>query len=167
MKKIVLASFLSITSMAAVAQQSSTKNPLPMKSIDQSYTVFITNKLDETVKFYESYFGFTKLFESTFFVLLQSPGNQDCVAFMDEQHPTAPPTPARFNGSGSFLTLEVSDAEALFSEIKKKGLKIDYQLKDEAWGQRRFGVIDPNGLWVDVVQQIEPQADFWPQYMKD
>lgn len=49
---------------------------------------------------------------------------------------------------------------------KKQGVKIDYQLKDEAWGQRRFGVIDPNGLWVDVVQQIEPQADFWPQYMK-
>ena len=86
---------------------------------------------------------------------------------MDEEHPTAPPTPARFNGSGSFLTLEVRMRAALFSEIKKQGLKIDYALKDEAWGQRRFGIIDPNGLWVDVVQQIKPQEQFWPQYMKD
>ena len=45
--------------MAAVAQQSSNKNLSPMKSIDQIYSVFITNKLNETVKFYESYFGFT------------------------------------------------------------------------------------------------------------
>lgn len=167
MKKIILPLLISLAGMAAVAQENSTKNLSTMKDIDQIYTVFITNKLDETVKFYESYFGFTKLFESAFFVLLQSPGSKNCVAFMDEEHPTAPPTPARFNGSGSFLTLEVSDAETLFSEIKKQGLKIDYPLKDEAWGQRRFGVVDPNGLWVDVVQQIEPQADFWPRYMKD
>jgi uncharacterized glyoxalase superfamily protein PhnB len=162
-----MASLLSITSIAAVAQQNRTENSLPMKKIDQIYTVFITNKLNETVTFYESYFGFTKLFESTFFVLLQSPGSQNCVAFMDEQHPTAPPTPTRFNGSGSFLTLEVPDAEALFLQIRKQGLKIDYELKDEAWGQRRFGVVDPNGLWVDVVQQIEPQEDFWTAYMKN
>ena len=167
MNKIILASLLSLASMAAVAQESSTKTISPMKNIDQIYTVFITNKLDESVKFYESYFGFTKLFESTFFVLLQSQGNQQCLAFMDEQHPTAPPTPARFNGKGSFLTLEVSDAAKLFSEIKNQGLKIDYELKDEAWGQRRFGIVDPNGLWVDVVQQIEPQEDFWSRYMKD
>ena len=163
----MLASLLSLAGMAAVAQQSSTKTISPMKNIDQIYTVFITNKLDESVKFYESYFGFTKLFESAFFVLLQSQGNQQYLAFMDEQHPTAPPTPARFNGSGSFLTLEVSDAAKLFSEIKKQGLKIDHELKDEAWGQRRFGIVDPNGLWVDVVQQIEPQEDFWPRYLKD
>jgi hypothetical protein len=24
--------------------------------------------------------------------------------------------------------------------------------------------IDPNGLYVDVVEQIEPHADFWPQH---
>src|SRR5688572_20526113 len=128
-----------------------------MKPIDQLYPVFITKKLDESVRVYEQYFGFTKLFESTFFVLLQSNGEQKFnFALMDEDHPTAPPTPKAFNGSGSFLTLEVSDAKALFEDLKKRGLEITYPLKDEPWGQRRFGVLDPNGLWIDVVQQTQP-----------
>lgn len=138
-----------------------------MKNIDHVYTVFITTRLEETVNFYEKYFGFTKLFESTFFVLLQSGGVQKFnIAFMDEEHPTAPPTPKAFNGNGSFLTIEVSDAQAVFDEIKKRGLTIAYELKDEPWGQRRFAVLDPNKLWVDVVQQTQPLEGYWDKYLK-
>lgn len=138
-----------------------------MKNIDHVYTVFITTRLEETVNFYEKYFGFTKLFESTFFVLLQSGGEQKFnIAFMDEEHPTAPPTPKAFNGNGSFLTIEVSDAQAVFDEIKKRGLTIAYELKDEPWGQRRFAVLDPNKLWVDVVQQTQPLEGYWDKYLK-
>ena len=138
-----------------------------MKMINQVYPVFITDKLEETVDFYHRYFGFEKLFESTFFVLLQNQGEQkSCFAFMTEAHPTAPPSPAAFNGSGSFLTIEVADANALFQEVKKRGLTITYTLKDEPWGQRRFGVLDPNQLWVDVVQQIEPVEGYWEEYLK-
>ena len=138
-----------------------------MKPVDNVYTVFITKKLTETVKFYEQYFGFTSIFESTFFVLLQSSGEQKFnIAFMDEEHPTAPPTPKSFNGSGSFLTLEVSDAKTVYAEVKRNGLKITYELKDEPWGQRRFGVLDPNNLWVDVVEQTQPEEGFWDKYVK-
>jgi uncharacterized glyoxalase superfamily protein PhnB len=138
-----------------------------MNSVSQIYSVFVTNKLDETVKFYERYFGFTKLFESSFFVLLQTSGEQKyCIAFMAEDHPTAPPTPPRFDGSGTFLTLEVSDAKTEFDKLKKQGLMIYYELKDEAWGQRRFGVLDPNQMYIDVVEQIEPKEGFWDRYIK-
>jgi uncharacterized glyoxalase superfamily protein PhnB len=85
---------------------------------------------------------------------------------MDEEHPTAPPTPKAFNGNGSFLTLEVADAKAIYEDFKKRGLSIAYALKDEAWGQRRFAVLDPNSLWVDVVQQTQPQEGFWDKYLK-
>ena len=33
-------------------------------------------------------------------------------------------------------------------------------------GQRRFGLRDPSGLWVDVVEQIEPQQGYWGRYMQ-
>lgn len=165
---------LTIVSLAIVAfahfsyaQQPSIKKNETMKNIDHVYTVFITTRLEETVKFYEEYFGFTKLFESTFFVLLQSGGEQKFnIAFMDEEHPTAPPTPKAFNGNGSFLTIEVSDAKAVFDEIKKRRLPIAYELRDEAWGQRRFAVLDPNKLWVDVVQQTQPVEGYWDKYLK-
>ena len=85
---------------------------------------------------------------------------------MDEDHPTAPPTPPRFNGSGVFLTVEVSDAKTVFNELKQRGLTIHYELRDEAWGQRRFGVLDPNQMYVDVVEQIDPRKDFGRRYIK-
>ena len=138
-----------------------------MEPIDHVYTVFITKKLTETVHFYERYFGFTKLFESTFFVLLQTTGEQKfSIAFMDEEHPTAPPTPKAFNGSGSFLTLEVSNAQTLYEDLKKRGLPVAYELKEETWGQTRFAVLDPNNIWIDVVQQIQPAEGFWEKYLK-
>ena len=93
-----------------------------MKTFDNVYTVFVTKQLDQTVWFYEQHFGFTKLFQSTFFVLLQTPGEQKFnIAFMDEDHPTAPPSPRAFNGNGSFLTLEVADAKAIYEDLKNEG----------------------------------------------
>ncbi|HEX7813285.1 MAG TPA: hypothetical protein VF460_15370 [Burkholderiales bacterium] len=41
-----------------------------------------------------------------------------------------------------------------------------YPLRDEAWGQRRCGLFDPSGLWVDVVQQIEPARGYLEKSMK-
>lgn len=167
MSKALLITIILLTQIFCFAQKKQPGKISPMNNIDQIYPVFITKKLQETAKFYEQYFGFTKLFESTFFVLLQTSGEKKfCVAFMDEEHPTTPPNPAKFNANGAFLTLEVPDAGALFEDVQKRKLPITYALKDEPWGQRRFGVIDPNGLWVDVVQQIEPQAGFWDKYVK-
>jgi hypothetical protein len=39
-----------------------------------------------------------------------------------------------------------------------------YPVKDEPWGQRRFGLFDPSGMWVDVVQQIEPVPGYWAKH---
>jgi len=167
MKAIIISATIVVLSHLSFAQQVENSKKLSMKTIDNVYAVFVTKKLDQTVQFYEQHFGFTKLFESTFFVLLQTPGEQKYnIAFMDEEHPTAPPTPKAFNGNGSFLTLEVADAKAIYEDLKKRGLSIAYALKDEPWGQRRFAVVDPNNLWVDVVQQTQPAEGFWDKYMK-
>jgi len=167
MKVIIISATIVVLSHLSFAQQRENSNKLSMKTIDHVYTVFVTKKLDQTVRFYEQHFGFTILFESKFFVLLQTPGEQKFnIAFMDEEHPTAPPCPKAFNGNGSFLTLEVADAKAIYEDLKKRGLSIAYALKDEPWGQRRFAVVDPNNLWVDVVQQTQPEEGFWDKYLK-
>jgi uncharacterized glyoxalase superfamily protein PhnB len=167
MKKIIFSMAIAMFQLTCFAQQEQTKTKTIMKPVDNVYTVFITKDLEETVAFYEQTFGFTRLFESSFFVLLQTSGERKFnIAFMDEDHPTAPPTPKAFNGSGSFLTLEVADAKAAYADVKKKGLKITYELRDEPWGQQRFGVLDPNGLWVDVVEQTTPVEGFWDNYIK-
>lgn len=105
--------------------------------------------------------GFQVVFEASWFVYLAATG----LAFMTPDHPSRPPGPELFSGKGAFLTVQVADAAAEFERLKRGGLSIAYALRDEPWGQRRFGVYDPSGTWVDVIQQIDPQAGFWDRYL--
>lgn len=131
-----------------------------------AYPVVFVRDLPATVQFYTGTLGLEALFESDFFVLLALPGDErGAAAFVSEQHPTAPPSgPAIAPGSSVFLTLQVADAAAAHDSLVREGVAIEYPLRDEPWGQRRFGLLDPNGLYVDVVEQIEPHPDFWPGY---
>lgn len=61
--------------------------------------------------------------------------------------------------------VQVEDAAAEFERLKREGLLFAYSLRDEPWGQRRFGLYDPSGTWVDVIQQIEPAPGFWDNYL--
>ena len=84
---------------------------------------------------------------------------------MTPDHPSAPPGSETFNGIGMCLELEVQDATATYNDLKTQGLDITYPLTNEPYGQRRFGFSEPSGLWVDIVEQIEPAAGYWDKYM--
>ena len=133
-----------------------------------SYTVVVTDQLRACRDFYRRWFGFEVAFEASWFVLLQSGGGERPVslAFMDTDHPSSPPSPAPHGGGGSFLTFQVADAAAEHRRLVEAGLECDLALTDEPWGQRRFGVVDPAGMWVDVVEQIEPAAGWWDPYLE-
>jgi predicted enzyme related to lactoylglutathione lyase len=135
--------------------------------IKDTYSVFVTKKLIETKDFYVKWFGFSVYFKSSYFILLQAHGDKSYYfGFLDENHPSSPPTiPAMNNNAGVFLTLEVDDAKAEFAKLQSAGISIYYPLTNEAWGQKRFGVIDPNGMYIDIVEQTEPQHNYWEQYM--
>jgi uncharacterized glyoxalase superfamily protein PhnB len=99
-------------------------------------------------------------------VLLSSGGsNPVSLAFMSSDHPSSPPSPRPYDGNGMFLTLQVEDARAEYERVAAAGLRCDLPLKDEPWGQRRFGVVDPAGMWLDVVQQIDPEPGWWDRYL--
>jgi catechol 2,3-dioxygenase-like lactoylglutathione lyase family enzyme len=131
-----------------------------------AYPVYITRDLAGSVAFYTSVLGFTPVFESSWFVYLRSAGEPPrALAFMDESHPSTPPSPRAFDGSGGFLTLEVADVDAAYAAAIAAGARAELRPRDEPWGQRRFGLVDPNGMWVDLVQQIEPAPGFWAPYL--
>jgi catechol 2,3-dioxygenase-like lactoylglutathione lyase family enzyme len=183
MKKSILISMLcSLWLMACTKKENnlhdlsaSAEIPLPSDTIHLqiwrekmggAYPVFITRQLQGTKKFYQQWLGYQIIFESTWFILLTSPGeNPTLIAFMDEEHPSTPPSPKVFKGDGAFYTLDVRDASGLYNAMKKAGATFAYHLKDEPWGQRRFAITDPNGIWIDVVEQIAPQPGWWDQYI--
>lgn len=103
---------------------------------------------------------------SDWFVLLGDEQQGSVVAFMSPDHPSAPPGPETFGGSGMCLEIEVEDARQALADFQASGGEVKYPLSDEPFGQRRFGLRDPAGLWVDVVEQIAPQDGYWDRYMQ-
>lgn len=157
---VVLALFQGAAASAAPAAPSIKGSAMQLQS---SYPVVVTDKLAQSRDFYVRQLGFEVEFEATWFIYLANGAH--AIAFMSPDHPSQPPGPERFNGRGLFLTLQVADAAAEFRRLERAGVPIAYPLRDEAWGQRRFGLVDPAGMWVDVVQQIEPAAGYWDRYM--
>ena len=134
----------------------------PSVQIIDSYPVVITDSLQQRRDFYARWFGCEVVFEATWFVLLVN--GPVSLAFMSSDHPSSPPAPATYRGDGMFITLQVEDAAAEYERLSGAGLTFALPLRDEPWGQRRFGVTDPAGMWVDVVQQIEPAEGWWDPY---
>ncbi|MEX0838505.1 MAG: VOC family protein [Parvibaculum sp.] len=135
-----------------------------MRFVDR-YPIIVTPRLHECAAFYEKHLGFETVFSSSWFVLLFGTEGSASLAFMSPDHPSAPPGPEIFSGKGMCFELQVDDAKAAHAEFAGRGLPITLPLTDEPFGQRRFGFHDPSGLWVDVVEQIEPEAGFWDRYM--
>lgn len=131
-----------------------------------AYSVYITRHLSKSRDFYTKYLDFEVVFEASWFVYMQSAGDHKVsFALIDETHPSTPPSYGTFNGRGSFLTLQVEDAEAVFKQLVDRQAPITYHLKKEDWGQLRCGMVDPNGLYIDIVQQVEPVPGYWEKYM--
>jgi uncharacterized glyoxalase superfamily protein PhnB len=66
----------------------------------------------------------------------------------------------QYSGEGVIFSLEVDDADAAFVVAKSKSLNIVLELRSEDWGQRHFCLQDPNGVYLDIVQAIEPTAEY-------
>jgi catechol 2,3-dioxygenase-like lactoylglutathione lyase family enzyme len=128
-----------------------------------SYPVIVTPDIGACRRFYVDLLGFDIVFEASWFVYLQL--GTVGIAFMSPDHPSTPPGPETFAGSGVFLTLQVSDAALEFQRLRDLNASLAYPLRDEPWGQRRFALIDPAGVWLDIVEQTEPAPGFWDPYI--
>lgn len=136
-----------------------------MRILD-AYPVVVTDRLRECRDFYYRWFGFEVGFEADWFVWLRNDADRPvALAFMHSAHPSSPPSPEPYSGEGTFLTVQVADARAEHERLVAGGVELALGLTDEPWGQRRFGVVDPAGMWVDVVEQIEPAPGWWDPYV--
>lgn len=162
---------LSIGLLGAIrAQAVGATNPTeekPMRVRDL-YPLITTPALFEARDFYRKHFGFTVLFEASWFVYLSGGADGDSrgatIAFMHPGHPSSPPGPEVFDGRGMIVTIEVADAAAVFTKLSGDGAPIIHPLTDEDFGQRRFVTRDPAGVLVDVVEQTTPKDGYWERY---
>lgn len=161
MKALIAVPFLILMAMTSSAQD--TQSFIEYQDV---YSVYITKDLKATKEFYTKWLDFEIVFEASWFVYMQSQGERKMsLALIDETHPSTPPAYGAFNGRGSFLTLQVQNAAAVYDKLKNRNAPITYHLKKEDWGQIRFGLTDPNGLYVDIVEQTEPARGYWEKYL--
>jgi len=53
----------------------------------------------------------------------------------------------------------VDDADALYEEVRGRGATIDYELCDQPYGCREFGIQDLDGYHIAFGQDLEPISD--------
>lgn len=121
-----------------------------MQFIDR-YPIIVTEHFAACRDFWAKHLGFAVIFENEWFVYLQAEGAS--MAFMSPAHPSSPPGPEPY-AVGISMELEVADAAAALADLRASGWEPDYPLTDEPFGQRRFSVRDPSGLWINIVQQL-------------
>ena len=118
----------------------------------------LTTRLAETKIFYADNLGFGTTFENEFYLLLHTPNNEAEISFLLPNHPSQQSFFHKpFQGQGLYLTIEVDDVDKIYNELKKKGVAIKIEIRDEPWGDRHFAIEDPNGIGIDIVKYSPPQ----------
>lgn len=113
----------------------------------------VTTKLSESKTFYSNILGFGVTFENEFYLLMHTPNHEAEISFLLPNHPTQQSLFHKpFLGEGMYLTIEVENVDRMYEELKKKGVAIKIDLRDEPWGDRHFAIQDPNGVGIDIVQ---------------
>ncbi len=115
----------------------------------------VTEKLADTKTFYTNILGFGVTFENEFYLLLHTPNKEAEISFLLPNHPSQQSLFQKpFAGQGMYLTIEVDDVDKVYSEIKKKGVAIKIDIRNEPWGDRHFAIQDPNGIGIDIVKYL-------------
>jgi catechol 2,3-dioxygenase-like lactoylglutathione lyase family enzyme len=98
---------------------------------------------DESRKFYTEFLGFDVAMDLGWVVTFASPSNPTAQLTLLGDSGSAAPHPQ--------ISIEVADVDSLYAQALARGLQIVYPLTDEPWGARRFYVVDPNGVVINVM----------------
>ena len=118
----------------------------------------ITEKLQETKKFYTEILDFGVSFENEFYLLLHTPNQSAEISFLQPNHPSQKPIfQPEFNGKGVYLTIEVDNVDEVYKQLKEKGVPMEIEIREELWGDKHFAIKDPNGIGIDIVTHTKPE----------
>lgn len=112
-------------------------------SIKRVVPDIVSDRIDESRKFYTEFLGFEIAMDLGWVLTFASPSN-----------PTAQITLVRGSEEAMAhpnLSIEVEDVDVVHAKAVSLGLQIVYPLTDEPWGVRRFFVTDPNGVVINVL----------------
>jgi catechol 2,3-dioxygenase-like lactoylglutathione lyase family enzyme len=123
-----------------------------------SYPIICAENFVKTVNFYEDHFEFVPAFEMIGFAILERknwPGMY--LGVIDSKH-TSLPEQYRNKASGMILNYPVYSVDKTFHELYWEGINIVSDPEDALCGRKHFFVEDPNGILIDVAENIDAEA---------
>jgi len=133
------------------------------------YPLIVVPDTDAQRDWYGRHLGFSTAIDIDWFVYVTSPAERPLgLSFMREGLDLGVPgfrTP--LTGDALVITIEVEDAEVALREVEATGATPVIALRDEPWGQRHFMLRDAAGIWVDIVQETEPDPTYFPQSARE
>jgi catechol 2,3-dioxygenase-like lactoylglutathione lyase family enzyme len=97
--------------------------------------------------FYCEFLGFDVVMDLGWIVTFASPNNPTA------QISVSPGEPLQGEQMRPYLTIEVSDVDAVHADAIDRGYEVVRPLTDEPWGVRRFFVREPGGLVLNILGQ--------------
>jgi catechol 2,3-dioxygenase-like lactoylglutathione lyase family enzyme len=112
-------------------------------SIKRVVPDILSERIDESRKFYTEFLGFDVAMDMAWVLTFASPSNPTAQITLVQRPEERAPHPS--------LSIEVEDVDAIHAKAVALGLQIVYPLTNEPWGMRRFFVVDPNGVIINVL----------------
>lgn len=129
------------------------------------YPVLMSRQVAATAAFYRRHFAMRALYESDWYVHLQSAEDAGVnLGIVEAGHETLPAAARGASAAGLLLNFEVDDVDAVYERLLAAGLPMRLALRDEPFGQRHFITEDPNGVLIDVIRPIPPSAEYAAAY---
>ncbi|VAW00966.1 Glyoxalase/Bleomycin resistance protein/dioxygenase domain [hydrothermal vent metagenome] len=130
------------------------------------YPVIQVRDVQASARFYIDNLGFTALYDTDWYVHLQSKDDETVnLAILRYDHETVPES-GRHLSRGLILNFEVEDVDSWYNRARKADLPILKSLRDEDFGQRHFITQDDDGILIDIIKPIQPTAQHAGEYVE-
>lgn len=135
-----------------------------MQQLTNYYPVLMVEDVEEVKNFFVQNLGFEVAYDSDWYVHLAMKTQKNInIAFVKYDHESIPEK-NRKPSQGILLNLEVDDAKKEYDRLKDN-VKVELDLRKEAWGQEHFIVSAPGGILLDIIKMIPPTDEFKDSYI--
>lgn len=116
-------------------------------------------------QWFAEHFGFAVNVDIGWYVNTQHPQHENLsLDFVERDHPSWPEVARGRPLSGTLIAFLVEDVDAEERRLSDAGVEFALPLVSEPWGQRRFQVAAPEGVFVEVLQLVDPDPEWMAEH---
>ncbi len=131
---------------------------MKIKDVSASFT---TNNVGGTRDFYVKYLNAKVTFDCGWYVNLEFGNSKSSLQFMSPQQAHHKLS----SGDGIIYNFKMYNVDEVHERFIKEGLEVVVPLEDHPWGDRGFGIKDPNGITLYLYEDREPSSEFKQHYI--